>query len=56
MQLAEEWVTTALAFGCGAARRRRSSRLMPSDLAPYLDSTWCALVTLLPRALLCHTQ
>ena len=42
MKLAEEWVTTALAFGCGAARRRRSDRLTTADVAPYLERTWCA--------------
>lgn len=40
MELAEDWVHTALAFGCGAARKRRSDRLTPSDVAPYLERTW----------------
>ena len=41
MRIADEWVTSALAFGCGAARRRRSDRLTPADVAPYLERTWC---------------
>ena len=42
MQLADEWVTSALTLGCGAARKRKSTTLMPEDVAKSVESIWYA--------------
>ena len=46
MELADDWLSATLAFGCGAARRQRSQMLEPSDLAPYLQRVWYGYATL----------
>jgi transcription initiation factor TFIID subunit TAF12 len=42
MELADEWVTSALTLGCGAARKRKSTTLMPEDVAKSVESIWYA--------------
>ena len=39
-QLAESFVESACAFGCGMVRRRKGRRLEPSDMTEYLDRNW----------------
>ena len=38
--LAESFVESACAFGCGMTRRRKGKRLEPSDMSEYLDRNW----------------
>lgn len=40
VQLADEFLSGAVAFGCGLARRRKCSKLDPADVAVYLEQTW----------------
>lgn len=40
MELADEWVTSALTLGCGAARKRKATTLMPEDVAKSLEHIW----------------
>ncbi|BDA44235.1 probable transcription initiation factor TFIID subunit 12 at C-terminar half [Coccomyxa sp. Obi] len=40
MELAEDWLHTALIFGCASARKRGAEQLAPSDLTPYFERTW----------------
>lgn len=47
MELAEDWLHTALVFGCASARKRSAEQLAPSDLTPYFERTWCAGLLLL---------
>ena len=42
LELADEWVTSALTLGCGAARKRTSTTLMPEDVAKSVESIWYA--------------
>lgn len=39
-QLAEEWVTNALNFGCACARKRSSEQLDPADVTAFLEQAW----------------
>ncbi|CAL8470208.1 g9750 [Coccomyxa elongata] len=40
MEMAEDWLHTALVFGCASARKRGAEQLAPSDLTPYFERTW----------------
>ncbi len=40
MELADQWVTSALTLGSGAARKRKSSTLMPEDVAKSIEPIW----------------
>lgn len=40
VNLADEFISNAVAFSCGLARRRKSLRLDSADVATYLDRTW----------------
>ena len=40
MELADQWVTSALTLGSGAARKRKSSTLMPEDVAKCIEPIW----------------
>ena len=42
MELADEWTTSMLTLGCGAARKRKSTVLMPEHVAKSLEPLWCA--------------
>lgn len=41
LELAEDWITKAIVFGCASARKRGAEQLAPSDVAPYFERTWC---------------
>lgn len=41
LELAGDWITTAIVFGCASSRKRGAEQLAPSDVAPYLERTWC---------------
>ena len=43
MELADEWITSTLTLGCGAARKRKSAVLMPEHVAKSLEPLWCVL-------------
>ena len=43
MELADEWITSLLTLGCGAARKRKSAVLMPEHVAKSLEPLWCVL-------------
>ncbi|EIE25971.1 hypothetical protein COCSUDRAFT_60971 [Coccomyxa subellipsoidea C-169] len=44
LELAEDWITKAIVFGCASARKRGAEQLAPSDVAPYFERTWAAAV------------
>ena len=51
MQLADDWITSALTLGCGAAGGQKSTTLMPEDVAKPLEAIWCVSQDAL---LFCH--
>lgn len=44
VQLADEFISGAVAFGSGLARRRKASKLEAADVNVYLERTWCAVI------------
>ena len=40
IQLADDFISGAVAFGSGLARRRKSSKLDAADVAVFLEQTW----------------
>lgn len=40
IQLADDFISGAVAFGSGLARRRKASKLEAADVAVYLEQTW----------------
>ena len=40
LQLVDDFLGGAVAFGCGLARRRKAGRLESADIAAYLERTW----------------
>lgn len=40
VQLADEFITSTVAFACGLARRRRAKKLDAADVAVHLDRAW----------------
>ncbi|KAK9852133.1 hypothetical protein WJX84_009024 [Apatococcus fuscideae] len=44
LQLVDDFLGGAVAFGCGLARRRKGGRLEAADIAAYLERTWCIQV------------
>lgn len=40
IQIADDFISSAVAFGSGLARRRKSSKLDAADVSVYLEQTW----------------
>ncbi len=40
IQMADDFISSAVAFGSGLARRRKSSKLDAADVSVYLEQTW----------------
>lgn len=40
VQVADDFISSAVAFGSGLARRRKASKLEPGDVSVYLEQTW----------------
>lgn len=40
VHVADEFITNAISFASGLARRRKAQRLDSADVAVYLDRTW----------------
>ena len=46
LQLVDDFLAGAVAFGCGLARRRKAGRLECADIATYLEQTWWVIAQL----------
>ena len=40
IQIADDFISSAVAFGSGLARRRKSSKLDAADVSVYFEQTW----------------
>ena len=40
VEMADDFISGAVAFGSGLARRRKSSKLDAADVSVYLEQTW----------------